>query len=137
MRPKYVTQVLIKQVKIDPYSAKYIVDLLIQEETSKWKSIFNYVLYELIKYPQIKPIYSDKQLLYIFFCNIYHIMDPKGLSDVSYLFSQQLLQQYYDTSLFTTDFTYYKFMKKIKYNILKQLNEAQVCYTSINQTSEN
>ena len=78
MKPKYITQVLIKQVKIDPYSAQYIVDLLIQEETNKQKTIFNNVLYDLIKYPQIKPICSDKQLLYIFFCNSYNIIVHYG-----------------------------------------------------------
>jgi len=53
MKPKYVTQVLIKQVKIDPYSAQYIVDLLIQEEINNWKTLFNQVLFYMISYPQL------------------------------------------------------------------------------------
>jgi hypothetical protein len=53
MKPKYVTQVLIKQVKIDPYSAQYIVDLLIQEEINNWKTLFNQVLFYMISYLQL------------------------------------------------------------------------------------
>ena len=66
MKPKYITQVLVKQVKIDPYSAKYIVDLLIQAETNKWKTIFNNILYDLIKHPQIKSVYNKSKLSYMY-----------------------------------------------------------------------
>jgi hypothetical protein len=104
MSPKYVTQVLIKQVKIDPYSAKYIVDLLIQEETNYWKAIFNKVLYDLINCPQVKSIYTNSQLLYIAFCKCFNIIKTEELNNI---------QTYYNTSEFKIDTTYYKFMTKI------------------------
>ena len=77
MRPKYVTQVLIKQVKIDLYSAQYIVDLLIQEETNHQKTIFNQVLFYLIEYPQIKSVHNKSTLMYIY--HYYSFNLPKAI----------------------------------------------------------
>ena len=58
MKPYYTKQILIRQLGIDPYSSKYITDLLIHQEVKNWKTIFSTkVLGELISNPKIKYIH--------------------------------------------------------------------------------
>jgi hypothetical protein len=116
MKPKYTTQVLIKQVKLDLYSAQYIVDLLIQEEISKWKTIFNKVLYDLIKYPQIKCIYTERELYHMYYYYCFNLLEAIQLGNTI----QQKKQNFKKNPKFTIDFTYYQFYEKSTYNINKE-----------------
>ena len=62
MKPFYIAQVLIKQVKIDPYSANFIVNLLIKGERVNWKIKFSNILNDMIHFPQIKPMHNLDKL---------------------------------------------------------------------------
>ena len=119
MKPKYITQVLVKQVKIDPYSAKYIVDLLIQAETNKWKTIFNNILYDLIKHPQIKSVHNKSKLSYMYHYHSFNLLNAIQLGNTI----QQIKKNYKQNPKFTIDHIYYDFHRKIKQKITKQQDD--------------
>ena len=116
MKPNYVTQVLIKQVKIDPCSAKYKVDLLIQAEINHWKTLFNNVLYDLISYPQTKSIHNESKLNYMYNYHSFNLLNAIQLGNTI----QQIKKNYRQNPKCTIDHIYYAFHRKINLEITEK-----------------
>ena len=113
MNFSYIKQVLVKQLKFPPFLAQYILNFLWFEEITFWQTKYNNVMNNLVKQPEISPIYSHNNLLSMRMFNIFPIMQ-KIQSENSDIIQYQMINKI-DANIDDTYFKFHTYISRYKY----------------------